>query len=105
MSDLRHLFIQRLLRNAPVDQAQLQGAPSLEPLPGEKKLPRRALADPPDDVRADGRRDEADLDLAQPEPGLLRGDDDITGREKAGAAADDRPADAGAGGLGQRMDR
>ena len=78
-----------------VDQADLERPPGVEPLAGEKILPRPAFARPAEDIGGDARRDEADLHLAQAEPGVRRGDDDVAGRDEARAAADGRPVHPG----------
>jgi hypothetical protein len=84
-----------------VGQPDLQGPPAVDPLAGQEVLPGPALAHAPHDIGRDGRRDEPDLDLAQPEAGLGRGDDDVAGRDEARAAADGRAVDPGDGRLGQ----
>src|SRR4030067_1706938 len=102
-NDLLDSVIQRLMGDDLVDQADFQGAVRIELLAGQEELPGCALADSPDDIRPDGSRDEGNLDLAQPELGPVRSDDDIAGREQPGAAADDRPVDPGNRRLWQRL--
>ncbi len=67
----------------------------------EEVAPRVPRADRLDHVRADRRRDQAELRLGQRERRVVRGDGDVAAGDEADAAAERRAVDAGDRRLGQ----
>ena len=76
-----------------VDEADPQGGRGVEALARDEVAAGGALADLPDRVGRDHRRDDPELHLGEGEDGPLVGERDVGGGHEAGAAAEGVPLD------------
>src|SRR5690606_5320532 len=83
-------LVHRALGQDHVDQARVGGVIGVEDVGGQEQLAGAAGADGLDHIGGDGRRDQAQLDLGEGEPGSLDGHGHVAGGDDAGPAAHGR---------------